>query len=256
MTVTVRKLSPDFTLELGDNPSPAHFLAATRAFLGYVQEVAGSVAPEGEPIHWVVQVREGSNLIAVTPAPDVDPALARGAYSLMEKGIRQVSKGRVNDSGLSDLALKHLRALSEQTRPNGHAGFPVRLWLTEKPIEVTPQIASAIAEEDSAKYQDIGSIEGRLEAIEDHRGRLQLQIKDALVKQAVRCFFPEEMLTKAFKLFRKRIEVTGTIHYRKNGTPINIDVASIEGLPDDSKLPTYQDVRGILGGTTRKLKAR
>jgi hypothetical protein len=44
----------------------------------------------------------------------------------------------------------------------------------------------------------------------------------------------------------KQVEVFGLIHYRKNGTPISIEAEHIVRLPDDSELPTAEDVRGIL----------
>jgi hypothetical protein len=49
-----------------------------------------------------------------------------------------------------------------------------------------------------------------------------------------------------FSNFRKRVEVSGIIHYRRNGTPISIDVERLEALPDDSELPSLDDVRGLL----------
>jgi hypothetical protein len=54
------------------------------------------------------------------------------------------------------------------------------------------------------------------------------------------------MLPELFTKFRRRVEVSGLIHYRRNGVPISIDVESIEILPDDSDLPSLDDVRGIL----------
>jgi hypothetical protein len=62
----------------------------------------------------------------------------------------------------------------------------------------------------------------------------------------VRCYFPEELLPSVFDTFRKRVEVSGVIHYRKNGTPVSIDAEQIIALPDDGELPTAEDVRGIL----------
>ena len=67
-----------------------------------------------------------------------------------------------------------------------------------------------------------------------------------MLRQRVRCYFPEELLPSVFERFRKRVEVSGLIHYRKNGAPISIEAEHIVGLPDDSELPTAEDVRGIL----------
>lgn len=67
-----------------------------------------------------------------------------------------------------------------------------------------------------------------------------------MLRQRVRCYFPEELLPEVFDKFRKRVEVSGIIHYRRNGTPISIEAEHILALPDDSELPTAEDVKGIL----------
>ena len=105
-----------------------------------------------------------------------------------------------------------------------------------------------IREEWRADYNDYGTIEGRLEAIQESRGTLQFFIRDAMLRLRVRCYFPEELLPAVFDKFRKRVEVSGVIHYRKNGTPVSIEAEQIIGLSDDSELPTAEDVRGILRG--------
>lgn len=67
-----------------------------------------------------------------------------------------------------------------------------------------------------------------------------------MLRQRVRCYFPENLLPEVFDRFRKRVEVSGVIHYRKNGSPVSIEAEHIIGLPDDAELPTAGDVRGIL----------
>jgi hypothetical protein len=66
MTATPDEIPTDLTLEIDANISPDRFLAAARAFFGYVQDITKSVAPEGE-VRWVVRVREGSQLLGVEP---------------------------------------------------------------------------------------------------------------------------------------------------------------------------------------------
>lgn len=246
MATTRNDIPTDLTLEMGDDPSPAHFLAATRAFFGYVQEVGRTIVPDGETIRWAIHVKEGSNLVGMAPAPDTEPMFLRGAYSLAAKGIKQVESGKIEASGLSMSALAHLKTLSELAAPNGGPPPILRVWISHKPIVVSPQIAHVVDEDERANYTDYGTVEGKLEAIQDTNGRLLFRIKDAVLGQVVRCFFPETQLESAFKLFRKRIEVTGLVHYRKNGVPVSVDVATMEELPDDSTLPSAKDVRGLL----------
>jgi hypothetical protein len=236
------------TLEIGENLSPERFMAAARAFFGYVEEISRTLTPDDRPLRWIVRVREGSALLAVDPAVATPPEVAHAIYSRAERGIRHLIERDIEDSGLPEPALRHLRTLSEMTEagPNKAPPVPIRIWIEKKPITFEPAIASVIREEGRADYNDYGTIEGRLETIQESYGTLQFYLRDAMLRQKVRCYFPEELLPEIFDNFRKRVEVSGIIHYRKNGTPISIEAEQIIGLPDDSELPTAEDVRGIL----------
>ena len=249
MPATPDQIPTDLTLEIGENLSPDRFMAAARAFFGYVQEVSHAVTPEGEPARWIVRVREGSALLAVAPNPSLPPEIARTVYARAERGLRQLVANRdIEDSGLPEPALDPLRTLSQWRRlePNKAPPVPIRLWVEKRPISFEPTIASAIREDWRADYSDFGTIEGRLETIQESYGTLQFFIRDAMLRQRVRCYFPEALLPEVFVNFRKRVEVSGIIHYRKNGAPVSIEAEHIIGLPDDSELPTAEDVRGIL----------
>jgi len=244
---TADQIPSDLTLEIGDNLSPERFMTAARAFFGYIQELSTSFAPEGEPARWVVRVREGSALLGVDPTPNVPIEVVNAVYKRAERGVRQIANGDIDDSGLTEAAIKHLRTLAEISEGNRGHMVPMRLWVHKKPVDLDPKIADVIREDFRADYNDYGTIEGRLETItENNSGALQFQIRDPMWKQRVRCFFPEDLLTDVFDKFRKRVEVSGVIHYRKNGTPISIEAAKVDSLPDDSELPTAGDVRGIL----------
>lgn len=248
MVATPDQVPTDLTMEIGANLSPERFMAAARAFFGYIHEVSEGLTDGGKSPQWIVRVREGSALLAVDPSPTMPPEVARVVYARAERGIRHLINRDIDESGLPEPALKHLRTLSEMTEagPNKAAPVPIRIWIEKKPIPLEPAIASAIREDWRADYNDYGTIEGRLETIQESYGSLIFFIRDNVLRQRVRCYFPEELLPAVFDKFRKRVEVSGVIHYRKNGTPINIEAEHIIGLPDDSELPTAEDVRGIL----------
>ena len=236
----------NLALEVGDDQAPEQFMAAARAFFGYVQEIGRMVAPEGTTLQWVVRVREGSAVLAVDPAPSSPVEFAEFAYARAERGLRRVASGDIDDSGLSESALGYLKALSELTDGrDGHAR-PIKMWVKYTPIDVSADVARVIREDWRTDYRDYGTVEGRLETIQDKNGSLQLQVRDAMLQRTVRCYFTEDKLPDAFAKFRKRVEIAGQIHYRKNGTPVSIEVTKIESLPDDSELPSALDVRGIL----------
>lgn len=250
MTATPEIIPTDLTLEIDDNLSPERFMAVARAFFGYVQDISDAIALEGNNIaQWIVRVREGSSLLAVDPTPNVPDEVVQLIYNRAERGIRRLADGDLEDSGLPEPALRDLRTLSEIAEGT-HGKFaptPMRLWVRRKPISVEPSIARVIREDQRTEYNDFGTIEGRLETIqENYGGGLQFQIRDAMLRQKVRCYFPEDLLQEVFETFRKRVEVSGVIRFRKNGMPVSINAERIEALPDDSELPTAMDVRGIL----------
>jgi hypothetical protein len=247
MTVTADQIPTDLTLEIGTDLSPERFLAAARAFFGYVQELSESFAPDGDLPSWVVRVREGSTLLAVDPAPQVPRDVVNVILTRAARGIGELAAGDVERAGLPEHAMRHLRTLAEMAEGHGRTEpVPMRLWIQKKPIPVDGGIAAVIREEWRTDYRDYGTIEGRLEAIQESHGALQFFVRDAVLRQRVRCYFPEDLLPDIFDKFRKRVEVAGIIHYRKNGMPVSIQAESVTGLPDDSELPSAGDVRGIL----------
>lgn len=241
---TPDQIPTDLTLEIDANVTPEQFMAAARAFFGYVDEVARIIAPDGAVPKWKVMLREGSNLLAVEPAPSALPAVVQAVYARVDEGARQLAEGNLQASRLPEPALKHLKILSELTEAKGNP-VPLRLWVKRLPLQVNQEISRVIREDWRADYKDYGTIEGRLTAIQE-QGTLQLLLKDEWLKQTIRCYVPEEQLPDAFANFRRRVEVSGVIHYRRNGTPISVEVETIEPLPDDSELPSSDEVRGLL----------
>jgi hypothetical protein len=248
MPASPDQIPTDLTLEIGVNLSPDRFLAAARAFFGYVQELSDAAAPTGEGARWVVRVREGSALIGIEPSIQTPPAVVQAVYAKAKRGVQHLMERDLEEADLPEPALKYLRTLSEMTEagPNKAAPVPIRLWVEKKPISLSPEIASTIRENWRADYNDYGTLEGRLETIQESYGSLQFFLRDPMLRQKVRCYFPEELLPQVFQHFRKRAEVSGVIHYRKNGVALSIEAEQIIRLPDDSELPTAGDVRGIL----------
>lgn len=245
MTATPDTIPSDLTLEIGDDLSPERFVAAIRAFFGYVKDISENTASD-ETVHWKVQVKEGSTLIGVAPTTSAPINVVEAVYAKVVSGIEHIKRGDVEGSALPESALRHLRTLSELTEVDKRKPIEMRIWVKRKPVSMGADIGRTIAEDWRSDFSDFGTIEGKLDTIQD-RGSLQIFVRDALFAGSVRCFFDEKLLPQVFESFRKRVEISGTIHYRKNGMPISIEAVTIEALPDDSELPSADDVRGIFG---------
>ncbi len=242
---TPEQITSDLTLELSKNLPPDRFVYALRAFFGYVEETVKVLVPDSN-LGWRVHVNEGSNLICIDPSPSASMSIVAAVYDKVETGILKAAAGDLEAAGVSDQAIRHLRNLSEIGRGAEAGSGIVRLWVRKNPHYIGEDVSKTIEEDWRVNYRDYGSVEGVLEAIGDRNGGLRIGVRDKLMHVSVQCQLPEDLLEKAFANFRKRVEVYGTIYYRKNGKPVSISVDKIEPLPDDSKLPTLDDVRGIL----------
>jgi hypothetical protein len=137
---TPEQIPTDLTLEIGADLSPDRFIATARAFFGYVQEISQTFAPESDLVGWTVKVREGSTLLAVDPSPSVPPPIAQIFFVCTEQGIRRLADGNIEDSGLPEGAIRHLKTLADlaEGTPGKNAPVPLRLWIKRKPIPLEP----------------------------------------------------------------------------------------------------------------------
>jgi hypothetical protein len=146
---------------------------------------------------------------------------------------------------LSEKGINHLKALSEITGRSENSPT-MRVWVRKTPTTIGSGMAKAIKESWDTDYYDYGTIEGRLEAIQDASGSLKIRIQDYLYPKPISCIVPEKMIEVVFASFHKRVEISGKIHYRRDGTAMSIDATDIDILPEDDDLPSASDVRGIL----------
>ncbi len=234
----------DLTLDIGGDISPDDFVAAVRNFFGYVREIAQGQEGDGTKIEWSVVVKEGSNLVGLEPSAQAPVSRLAMIYNKASYGIDALAKGDVQGAGLSEKAVSHLNVLSEIAgRGNGQASY--RVWIQRNAKPVGSGISKAIKQSWESDYYDTGTIEGRLEAIQDASGSLKIRVQDYLYPKPISCVVPERMIEKVFASFRRRVEITGKIHYRRGGAPISIEASEIDILPEDDELPTASDVRGI-----------
>jgi hypothetical protein len=241
---TADDIPTDLALEIGADLDPKRFVAAAREFFAYV-ESAAALPGASTRLDWRVKVREGSSILALAPAPSVLQAEALAAYARVEAATKALVSGDFSAATLDDATLEHARKLSDLAVAKDGT-VPMQVWVCRRPILFGPDVGNFIREETKPAYHDFGSIEGTLNAIQDAAGGLELRVRDLLWPRPVRCSVPEDMLGDAINHFRKRVELFGEIHYRKDNTPESIRVERLDPLPSDDDLPSIDDVRGLL----------
>lgn len=242
---TPDQIPTNLTLALEDDLSPGDFIAAVRNFFGFINEIAHAQEGDGSDVRWVVKVKEGSNLIGLDPSASTPPSRLAMIYEKARHAPMAIARGDIAGAGLSDKAIGHLKALAELSGRYGDQQG-VNIWVKREPINIGPGIAKSVQQDRESDYHDVGTLEGRLEMISDASGGIKIAIRDYLYPKPINCIVPEQMEQKVLSSFRRRVEVEGRIHYRRDGTPISIVAMHIDLLSEDDELPSASDVRGIM----------
>lgn len=239
------EIPTDLTLDIGGEVSPEEFVSAVRNFFGYVREITEAQEGDGSKVEWTVKVREGSALVGLEPQSSVPSSRLAMIYNKVDFGFEAMAGGDIVSASLDEKALNYLKGLAELGEKSKRAP-QLRVWVRKKPKALNANIARTIRELWETDYYDYGSIEGRLEAIKDANGSLKIGVRDYLYPRAITCDVPERMIEQVFASFRRRVELSGKIHYRRDGTPVSIEADQLEVLPEDDELPSANEVRGIL----------
>lgn len=246
MAINVEQITTDITLELDEDViSIADFQKATDNFLGLVKElskrVAGNNTDSGE---WSVKVYSGSAAVGVMPgAQNLNADRVR---EIMVSGIRSLANG-VRPGEFSDKAVECAKSLASlfkrsSVEPN------VRIWSKkEESVHVIRRIAVEADNILAPAYEEQGAVEGILERVDAH-GKLQFVIFDVIDSRAVKCEVNESQLQQALENFKKRVEVVGTVKFRKDGMPVSIKASRIINFPGKSEIPTLAQMRILLAG--------
>lgn len=248
---TKADIDADLTLEIdGHNVTPERFMRGVRAFFGIVNEVTRSLAGEGQSVHWVVQVKAGSNLIGLAPARSNVPApVLQDIYNKVQEGIETIESEAKEPEGLPETALRYIRDLGAVVGTGNGDDTKVRVWTRKQPIAVTHKAVAHVAVLINEAYEDFGTLEGRVQVISE-QGALHVFVSEPIHGRRIRCYFDEEMLPLFMAAFRKRVEVTGRIKYRRDGAPISIEATALSEFPPQQDLPSFREMRGIFRAKT------
>ena len=220
------------------------FLQGIEAFLILLEEITGDVFKSKRAIPWSIKVEPGSNIIAAIPE-SVDPFKADPAIvsRVCSNGLRIMEQEAKRPEHFTEKAIEKARELAELSDPQR---MRVSILFTTHEQEISSKIKANVDELLKWTYSDIGTIEGQLRILAQ-RQRLEIEIRDEISGRLIHCLIPENMLEDAKEAFLRRVAISGVIHYRSDGTPINIEVSQLYRFPLNRELPHHKDIRGIFG---------
>src|ERR1051326_8160397 len=221
---------------------PEKFLSAVQKFLAIVQGVGRNIAGLEDPIQWTVEADHGSAIIRAKALNR--PQEAAQSTDAIRRGFHSLRSGtNIIPRGFTALEARATQELAELIDDD----FPISVKNGDAPEELTRDIVKtvdALLRRD--KYEDFGSIEGVLCSMA--RGnRFECEIKDQQSGRTVHCYFnADEVAKQAWAAFLKdRIIARGLVRYAKEGHPTSMLVDSIQGFPEESELPTIEDIQNI-----------
>lgn len=94
---------------------------------------------------------------------------------------------------------------------------------------------------------EIGSTSGNLELLDIHNSRNLFKVYPIIGPPYIKCKFSDELLKTAVAGINRFVEVHGNLHWKKSEKfPHFMIVHSIDILPDQSEIPSFLELRGIV----------
>lgn len=246
MAINVDKITTDITLELDESAiSIADFQKATDSFLGLIKEVYKQVADNNANTEdWLVKVYSGSAGVGVFMADPYNNLYADKTRQAVVAGIRSIADG-FRPGEFTDKAIGHAKALASLFKKS-NVEPKVRIWSKkQESVHMSRKVASEAANLLAPAYEEDGSVDGILERVDAH-GKLQFVVYDVIDERAVKCEVSKSQLQQALSNFQKRVEVIGSVKYRKDGMPVSIKASRIVNFPDKSEIPSLAQMRALL----------
>ena len=187
---------------------------------------------------WAIHsLKSSAPTITLTPNRD-----DRRAVEVVGEGIRIVTEGTDQPPQyFTEPAFEGLKKMRRLFRGTERARAVSVLVDGQKTATIRDNIDRQVDRILTAGYHNLGSLEGRLDAINVHR-RPTATIWERVSGAPVRWTFRREETEQVKALLEKRVLVTGHVHYFSNGIPRRItDVVGFE----DATPPPYAERAGF-----------
>lgn len=252
-----------------DAPTVDDLLAQLRDTFDLLDIVEETVAADGQnAIDWRVTNASKSSPLSFTIEPfarqfavNIDNR-ANAITGYVMEGLNTLKSTSARPKYFNDEALVRSERLFERIT-NGLARTDI-IVDSEPVISLTPAVARIAAKNtltflrpDYRPYREVGSVEGYFESVSlDGYGRRVLHMKHRITGEGVKCIVSGDAereigLQEIGEVWKKRrISVSGTIHYKAPGRISQVDAISVRFLRSHQELPDIDDIidRDFTGG--------
>jgi hypothetical protein len=182
--------------------------------------------------------------VRVVLEPQALPKHPYVGHAIIESLVH-IAHALENGSDLSGLDADLLEDIRGLAQPVGKSVASVSLVFNDHTFDMTPKVAAKVDEALAVDEKCEGTIDGMLEQINLHHGANVFYIYPGIGPRKLTCHFPPKLYEDAISAVGKRVEVSGTLHYRTGASfPHQVAVTAIEAFPPEAELPDWDDLRG------------
>ena len=241
--------------------TPGAFLNAVRYFWGMLRDLDSAIShEEGGSIHWeILSLRKDSPAVVAFAGRSLTERdhLERTETACVV-GLRQLSEGErlpdYSDAAVAK-ALKLARLRQGRRRSRQGALGVIQVFTDRDAVDVGPHTVEGIQSLTEIRYEAVGSIVGNLDSITVHRGS-EFRVWEELEGRPVTCRFAPALLGQVKDALGRRVLVFGDVRSNYQGQPTLIDVQGFENYPEDSELPTIEQMSGLVDDFTGGMPLR
>jgi hypothetical protein len=191
--------------------------------------------------------------IVIEPQP-----LPKAVYMghLVIESLGRVVEALENGHDLTQVDADILEDFRGLVRPVGKTVKNATLVFNDHRLDLTERVGLKIDEALAVDEECDGSLEGMLDQINVHLGANMFHIYPEVGGRKVTCHFPTRLFDDAVSAVGRRVEISGTLHYRAGANyPHLVSVTSIEAFPPDHEIPDWDDLRGRAPNATGMLSS-
>lgn len=218
--------------------APAHlFVKSLGAILAVIDAVDYSLYQAKQRDNWYIEKLESSS-------PTVRLYPKRNGFDVVAvigDGLRMLNESAFEPpSHFTEEALLRIQKMRPMLKEKSLLSSIDVAVDSEHVTQITKRTVENAKQILRVGYSNLGSIQGRLEAINIHRSPLGT-VWDRVSGAPVRFSFARHDIDEVKSLVDKRVRISGNVSYFANGTPRAIaDVISIENATYDDRLPTAE----------------
>ena len=173
-------------------------------------DAALSRKPKGS-LHWFVTgLSCGSLAVTVeSRSRDAERDVGPETVSAFVQGLDQIEQGGATPPYFSESIMEAVQKIVRMIGRDGAVGFEVATPLVEKTVTLSAKASANIEELIPTRYNDLGSVEGRMEQISIH-GAPRFIVYHARTQKAVTCRFDrDQWLDTVKEALGYRVNVSG-----------------------------------------------